>query len=64
MRDYYSNLIPDTAYKQVFDYITNDTSPLDPEDFAMVSKQISHAETFLDTFRTKIANGKLSDAIK
>ena len=64
LRDYYSNLIPDTAYKQVFDYITNDTSPLDPEDFAMVSKQISHAETFLDTFRTKIANGKLSDAIK
>ena len=64
LRDYYSGLIPDTAYKQVFDYITNDTSPLDPEDFAMVAKQISHAESFLDTFRSKIATGKLSDTIK
>ena len=64
LRDYYSSLIPDTAYKQVFDFITNDTAPLDAEDFSMIAKQISNTETFLTTFRTKIANGKLSDTIK
>ena len=64
LRDYYSGLIPDTAYKQVFDFITNDTAPLDSEDFSMIAKQISNTETFLTTFRTKIANGKLSDTIK
>ena len=64
LRDYYSNLIPDTAYKKIFDFITNDTTPLDPEDFAMLAKQISHTESFLDTFKSKIAAGKLSEAIQ
>lgn len=64
LRDYYSGLIPDTAYKQVFDFITNDTNPLDPEDFAMLAQQISNTESFLDTFRKKIAAGKLSETIK
>jgi tetratricopeptide (TPR) repeat protein len=64
LRDYYSALIPDTAYKQIFDFITNDTNPLDPEDFAMLAQQINRTESFLDTFREKIAAGKLSEAIK
>lgn len=64
LRDYYSGLIPDTNYKQIFDYITNDTSPLDPEDFALVAKQISNTESFLDTFRKKIQAGQLSDTVK
>ncbi|MES2983775.1 MAG: hypothetical protein V4735_01140 [Pseudomonadota bacterium] len=64
LRDYYSGLIPDTAYKQIFDFITNDTTPLDPEDFAMLAAQISRTEGFLDTFKAKIAAGKLSEAIQ
>lgn len=64
LRDYYASLIPDTAYKQIFDYITNDTTPLDPEDFAVVAQQISHTEGFLGTFKEKIAAGKLSEAVK
>ncbi|MFZ4541349.1 MAG: hypothetical protein ACOYNL_06005 [Rickettsiales bacterium] len=64
LRDYYSNLIADNAYKQIFDFITNDTTPLDPEDFNMLAKQISRTEGFLGTFKTKIAAGKLSDTVK
>jgi hypothetical protein len=64
LRDYYMPLIPDSAYKQIFDYITNDTTPLDPEDFAMIAQQISRTEGFLGTFKAKIAEGKLSEAIK
>ncbi len=64
LRDYYSGLIPDSAYKQIFDYITNDTTPLDPADFALIAKQISHTESFLDQFKKKIAAGKLSETIK
>ncbi len=64
LRDYYSGLIPDTAYKQIFDFITNDTNPLDPADINMLTQQISHTEGFLSTFKSKIAEGKLSEAIK
>lgn len=64
LRDYYSGLIPDSGYKQIFDYITNDTTPLDPEDFVLLAQQISRTETFLGTFKSKIAQGKLSEAIK
>ncbi len=64
LRDYYSGLIPDSASKQIFEYITNDTTPLDPEDFALVAQQISRTESFLETFKAKIAAGKLSEAVK
>jgi type II secretory pathway component PulJ len=64
LRDYYGELIPNTAYKQIFDFITNDTTPLDPEDFAMLAKQISRTENFLSTFKAKIAAGKLSETIQ
>lgn len=63
LRDYYANLIPDNGYKQIFEYITNDTTPLDPEDFALLAQQINRTESFLNLFRTQIANGKLSEAI-
>lgn len=64
LRDYYSGLIPNSGYKQIFDYITNDTTPLDPDDFKLVAEQISHTESFLDTFKSKIAQGKLSEVVK
>lgn len=64
LRDYYSALIPDSAYKQIFDFITNDTTPLDPEDFALLAKQINRTEGFLGTFKEKIAAGKLSEALQ
>ncbi len=63
LRDYYMNLVPDNGYKKVFEYITNDTTPLDPEDFNTVAQQISHTESFLDSFREKIKAGKLSEAV-
>jgi tetratricopeptide (TPR) repeat protein len=64
LRDYYTGLVPDSRYKEIFMFLTNDTSPLDPEDFQLVAKQISNTESFLDTFRTKIANGQLSETVK
>jgi tetratricopeptide (TPR) repeat protein len=64
LRDYYMGLIPDTAYKQIFDFITNDTAPLDPADVALLTQQISHTESFLSAFKAKIAAGKLSEAVK
>lgn len=64
LRDYYASLLPDSAYKQIFDYLSNDTAPLDREDTTMLSEQISRTEGFLTTFKDKIAAGKLSEAIK
>jgi hypothetical protein len=64
LRDYYSGLIPDSGYKQVFDFITNDTTPLDTEDSSMLTDQINRTESFLGTFREKIAAGKLSETIQ
>ena len=64
LRDYYSTLLSDNAYKQIFDFITNDTAPLDKEDTTMLTQQISRTEGFLGTFKAKIAAGKLSEAIK
>ena len=64
LRDYYSSLLPDNGYKQVFDFITNDTNPLDREDSALLKEQINRTEGFLSTFKAKIAAGKLSEAVK
>lgn len=64
LRDYYMALIPEGPYKEIFDFLTNDTTPLDAEDFQLVAKQISRTESFLDTFKTKIAQGRLSDTVK
>ncbi|MFZ8528569.1 hypothetical protein ACO1NJ_14700, partial [Staphylococcus aureus] len=62
LRDYYSGLIPDSAFKEIFNYLTNDTAPLDASDIALLTQQIDHTENFLSTFKSKIAAGKLSDA--
>ncbi len=64
LKDYYSGLLSDSAYKQIFDYITNDTAPLDREDTSLLSEQINRTEGFLNIFKEKIAAGKLSEAIK
>lgn len=64
LRDYYTGLLPEGPYKEIFDFLTNDTAPLDPEDFQLVARQISNTESFLDTFRTQIASGKLSETVK
>lgn len=64
LRDYYMGLLPSNRYKEIFDFITNDTTPLDAEDFALLSHQITRTESFLNSFREKIAAGRLSEAIK
>ncbi len=64
LRDYYTGLLPESQYKEVFNFLTNDTTPLDPEDFQLVAQQISRTEGFLDTFRKDVAEGKLSEAVK
>lgn len=64
LRDYYTGLIADGPYKEIFNFITNDTAPLDTEDFDLVTKQISNTEGFLDLFRKQIAAGKLSDVAR
>lgn len=63
LREYYTPLLSDSPYKAIFDYLTNDTAPIDPEDFAMVAKQISTTEDFLKSFKDSIANGRLSTAV-
>lgn len=64
LRDYYMNLMPDSGLKQVFDFITNDTRPLDQEDAALLVEQIGRTENFMNQFKTKIAAGKLSETVK
>ena len=64
LRDYYANLLPDSSYKQIFDFLTNDTTPLDTSDFNLVAQQISHTESFMGQFKEKIAAGKLSEVLK
>lgn len=63
LREYYTPLLKESPYKDIFEHITNDTAVLDPEDFDMVAKQISETETFLKTFKDKIAQGRLSSTI-
>ena len=64
LRDYYTNLLPDNTYRPIFDFITNDTSPIDKTDLSNLTAQISHTESFLNLFKAKIAAGKLSEAVK
>lgn len=64
LRDYYTGLLTDGPYKEIFDFLTNDTSPLDPADFELVAQQISHTETFLDKFRKQVEAGELSNTVK
>ncbi len=64
LKDYYSSLVPDSAYKQIFEYVSNDTAPLDREDTTLISQQITRTEGFLSLFKDKIAAGKLSETIK
>jgi hypothetical protein len=64
LRDYYSGLLADGPYKQIFDYLTNDTNPLDTADFALVAQQISRTESFMNDFKEKIAQGKLSEIMQ
>ncbi|MFO0110363.1 MAG: hypothetical protein ACK52W_07510, partial [Alphaproteobacteria bacterium] len=61
LRDYYSGLMKDSRYKDIFNYLTNYTAPMDAKDFALVAKQITGMEVFMQTFRDKIAKGKLSE---
>ncbi len=61
LRDYYTDLMKDSRYKDIFGYLTNYTTPMDPEDFALVSQQISGMENFMKYFREQIAKGRLSD---
>jgi hypothetical protein len=63
LRDYYSALVPESGYKKIFEFITNDTNPLDREDSAMLTEQISRTEGFMSLFKEKIAGGKLSEAL-
>ena len=61
LRDYYMTIMPESPYRDVFEYITNDTNPLDADDTKLVAAQISRTESFLDLFRKEIAQGRLSD---
>jgi hypothetical protein len=64
LRDYYTSLMAESPYKDIFGYITNNTAPIDPEDFALMTQQISRTENFMKEFRDTIAKGKLSDTVK
>lgn len=64
LREFYGTLVPDSAYKDIFNFITSDTAPLDAADLALLTQQISRTESFMNDFKTKIAAGKLSDTVK
>ncbi len=63
LRDYYMGLVPESPIKEIFSFVTNDTAPIDTEDFELVTKQITNTESFLNLFREKIAAGKLSETL-
>jgi hypothetical protein len=60
LRDYYTPLLAQSPYKDIFKYLTNDTAPLAAEDFEVVATQISDTEDFLKIFREKIRSGRLN----
>ncbi|MFM9889382.1 MAG: hypothetical protein ACKVOE_01870 [Rickettsiales bacterium] len=64
LREFYGPLVPDSAYREIFNFITSDTAPLDAADLALLTKQISNTESFMTDFKAKIAAGKLSDTVK
>lgn len=63
LRDYYIALVPESPMKEIFAFITNDTAPIDTEDYELVARQISNTESFLDAFKKKIAAGRLSETL-
>jgi hypothetical protein len=64
LRDYYSGLLPDSEYRQIFNFITSDTAPIDNRDLGKLTDQINHTEGFLNSFKDKVAAGKLSETVK
>lgn len=64
LRDYYLALIPeDSTIRGAFDYLTNDTNPLDAEDVKLLTEQIDRTENFLKGLSAKVSEGKLSEAV-
>ncbi|MDG1286060.1 MAG: hypothetical protein P8P30_00685 [Rickettsiales bacterium] len=63
LRDYFAPLIPDKKSKDLFAFITEDTK-LDYRNIAKLTAQIGRMESFLATYREKIKEEGLSQAVQ
>jgi hypothetical protein len=63
LRDYFSPLMEKSAYREAFDFITDDKGPIDPRNIQQLAEDISRTRSFLDNYRASISENGLSSAI-
>ncbi len=63
LRNYFEPLLPDSATKDMFMFITDATGPIDPNAFGEVAKQINSIESFMQSYRDKVSEGRLSSVV-
>ena len=64
LRDYFGPLMKGNALEKSFLYLTDNKGPVDHENFEQVTKDVSDIETFISSYRDKIADEGLSAAIQ
>lgn len=63
LRDYFGPLIAKGPSKDIFDFVTDASGPIDYEKMNDVTKQISRIETFMQTYRDRVNERGLNAAI-
>ena len=63
LRDYFTPLMDKSAYKQSFDFITDDKGPIDTRNLQQLTTEISKARSFIDSYRTSVNEKGLSSTL-
>ncbi len=64
LRDYFTPLLEGNPKKDSFLFITNDRGPVNPDNISMLSRDLGEIRSFLDSYRTRMQEGGLSNAIE
>ena len=63
LRTYFSPLLKDGPNKEIFDFVTDASGPIDPKKMEQVTQQIGRIESFMQTYRKRVNEGGLSGAL-
>jgi lipopolysaccharide biosynthesis regulator YciM len=63
LRDYFTPLMAKSAYKESFDFITDDKGPIDTNNLQQLASEISKARSFIGSYRASVNERGLSPAI-
>ncbi len=63
LRNYFGPLVSEGPNRDIFMYVTDASGPIDPYRFDQVNQQISRIESFMQTYRDRVARGGLSAVV-